>query len=1049
MKNFSMLITAFAVVLGASAQVQRPEIKDANHKQINTVAHFQTQRDAHAKPVRAIAKAQTEAYNVPVNWPLGKSDPVWADEFTILDANNDGKKWNAFSSYIALTVSGITESDDWAISPCVALKAGEEYRFTLDVGVNSGNGAKGQEFEVNIGTENTPAALTQNIMERQWFIPDNSSYVTKEAVFTVEADGNYYFGIHATGKSAEHTLGILTGKNMTISLVNDPDKITPAAAGTIEYTLAPKGELKAHVKYTAPTKDQDGNNLEKIDKVTITNRWYEKFDFENVNPGQTIELDVELYNGTNNRLEGVAYLKNNAGEYVAGESVIITGFYAGLDNPLPPQNVYAQTSADGKIVTLTWSPVGTEGENGGYVDPDKVVYYVFDAFGSYYDPAIATTDATSVTFDYSDLDGQDFFAYQVTAGMDEYYYSLDNSSNITVAGKPYDLPFHESFANAFFTHVWASDPAQTSHVMSGTVTDSDLQTNSDDEEAEPEYLTSQDQDNGFYYVMPYDLNQVWGMQSLCANIKGTTHPVLDFFYQGYGSVIDVMVGTFSKPLEVVKTIDMQKNPTVKGWTLCRTDLSNYLAEGAVRFEIRIRAIHNTDDAIWSVPLDNIRIHDLRDSDIEALYLSAPISAKPGNKVDLTAKVENVGNFPNSSGDVALYRGSELIDTKPLPVMPANSVAFIQLSDSVTLADPDTISYVAKVLYNADMLTSNNSASTIMAVEMPVYPAPAALTASADSCTISLVWDEPDFSSLTEAKEIVDDFDGPEYQPFAIANIGNWTVYDGDKQSTYHLYDYDNPNRSKPMAFEVFDASLAGFPSGYEVGMEGHSGMRYLAAPSCEGQNDNWLISPALSGDAQTISFWAKSYIVSWGEEFTVMYSTTDNAPASFVEVDEIENYPYGDVVPEEWTEFKVALPAGAKYFAIVHNSYDSYALFVDDIQFKSASAAPADLAIKGYKVYRNGEFVSTVTEPKYSETVENGTYEYRVNVVYNYGESRLCPAASATVEVTGISVITMDEAASSDARFFSIDGIERHASSLTPGLYIRKSGKIAGKVIIK
>ena len=59
------------------------------------------------------------------------------------------------------------------------------------------------------------------------------------------------------------------------------------------------------------------------------------------------------------------------------------------------------SSEDYKHVTLSWEPVGETGESGGYVDTEKVIYYVFDAFGSYTDPPIAQTEKTSITFDYS------------------------------------------------------------------------------------------------------------------------------------------------------------------------------------------------------------------------------------------------------------------------------------------------------------------------------------------------------------------------------------------------------------------------------------------------------------------------------------------------------------------------------------------------------------------------------------------------------------------------------------------------------------------------
>ena len=64
--------------------------------------------------------------------------------------------------------------------------------------------------------------------------------------------------------------------------------------------------------------------------------------------------------------------------------------------------------------------------------------------------------------------------------------------------------------------------------------------------------------------------------------------------------------------------------------------------------------------------------------------------------------------------------------------------------------------------------------------------------------------------------------------------------------------------------------------------------------------------------------------MAYPESFRVLYSTTDKLPDSFIEVDAVENYPANGVVPEEWTEFKATLPAGAKYFAINHDAYDTY-----------------------------------------------------------------------------------------------------------------------------
>lgn len=141
-------------------------------------------------------------------------------------------------------------------------------------------------------------------------------------------------------------------------------------------------------------------------------------------------------------------------------------FAANLDNPLPPVNPTATMSDDFSHVTLTWGYPGDIGENGGIVDSEKITYYIFDAFGSYYDPALAVTKATSYEFDYSNLQGQDFVAYQLTAGMDETWYSLPVNSNIVCVGQPQNLPFIETFESGKQAYPWCVDPNSSVYVNS-------------------------------------------------------------------------------------------------------------------------------------------------------------------------------------------------------------------------------------------------------------------------------------------------------------------------------------------------------------------------------------------------------------------------------------------------------------------------------------------------------------------------------------------------------------------------------------------------------
>ncbi len=160
-------------------------------------------------------------------------------------------------------------------------------------------------------------------------------------------------------------------------------------------------------------------------------------------------------------------------------------------------------------------------------------YYIFDAFGTYYDPALASTKECSYTFTYPDLKGQDYFAYQVTAGYGENY-SLDNTSNISVVGQPDALPFTESFADGLYDGIWLADQASgTGGQQMGTITDDYFASLFDPTDPEsPKPLASQDGDNGFYFWLPYDTNVMYGLISVRADISKADKPVLEFWYQG-------------------------------------------------------------------------------------------------------------------------------------------------------------------------------------------------------------------------------------------------------------------------------------------------------------------------------------------------------------------------------------------------------------------------------------------------------------------------------------------------------------------------------------
>lgn len=1040
-------VGALAVVNTAGYQ-RTMSNTDSSLKQITRKAPAET-----SSMVRAAADAPANTVEVPFNHALGKDSDV-ADlvknYYTTINANEDNRQWqvasvNGYSACMAPNADDIDANDDWLITVPVHILPGD-YTLAFDLGYMSGTGVI---LDVQYGTAPTVEAMVNEIVPTTTFdAKDQTSYYYP---FSVAEEDYYYIGFHCTTtkdlKSAVKLFSI--GVTAGTPVVSDPP-----AAGTLTWELAPKGELKATVTYTAPTKTVSGNELTEITKVELTSRWtVDKYEFTDVEPGQVIVQEVPMYQGFNNRFTGVAY----AGD-VAGEMVEYKSIFCGKDTPLAPENVRLVASPDYTKATLSWEPVGDVGENGGYVDPDEVIYYVFDAFGSYYDPAIAETEKTSITLSYPELTGQDFFAYQVTAGYGDYY-SLDNSSNIAIIGVPAALPYTESFANGYYESVWALDPLTTyGGQQYGTISDDYFAglIDPDDPDA-PAPLASFDGDNGFFYWLPYEKDVMVGLLSLRADISKAANPVLEFRYQGQGSKIDVLIASGADELSLVKTIDLKENPT-EGWTLASIPLNDYKAAGAVNFEIRLTAVHNDSDHTWSVPVDAIAVRDLVNTDMRIVTASLSKSkVRPGETLTVNARVHNQGTEAADAVAV-LFVDGERVAEKSLESLSSDGFANVSLDYNVPLNVQDGFGLTLSVLAEGDAVDSNNHFESAVAVQHLAYPTVSNFTGEFADGKVVLEWNAPVFEG-SEPVTIFEDFENEDYEPMTISGAGGFTVYDGDGARTINVFSETyNPYQTLPMAFQLFNSALAN-PYYYED-CNPHSGDSFMLAPtSYYDDNDNWLISPELSGRAQTISFWAKSFSITWAESMEVLHSTTGNNPltdftsAPLLRLEAVESGWYMEGgVPEEWTLYEVALPEGTKHFAIRHFGYYSCALFIDDITYEGMPDIPSDLEVVGYHVMRGAQQLTSepIEATTYTdvlpEVVAEGPTRYSVVPVFNYGTGR---AADTTVDITtGVETVEIGSVAEGDV-FYTPQGLRVPTGKLTPGLYIRVNGGRSEKIIVR
>ncbi|MDE6486952.1 MAG: choice-of-anchor J domain-containing protein [Muribaculaceae bacterium] len=1059
MRKRTLLCLAVATAMSAAAQIPASRGASATPlqvKRINTLQHAATARPA--APKRVAGEVPANTVEVPFTHNLGKDGPAEVANYTSVNVNGDNREWlfrkvNGYASCMAPNADNIDANDDWLITVPVHMTAGN-YVLSYEVGY-LGSGATGVELDVKLGTAPSVEGMIAEIVPTTTY--DKKDMTKYEYNCAIPEEGYYYIGFHCTTPKAAKGAIKLTNVGLRAGSVEPPVTLDPPAAGTLTWELAPKGELKATITYTAPTKTKSGADLTEISRVELTSRWgVDKFTYDNVAPGQVITEEVEMYAGYNNRFTGVAYAGNAAGDMVEHKNI-----YCGPDNPLPPADVKLTVADDYRSATLSWTAPGEVGENGGYVDTEKITYYVFDAFGSYYDPALYTTDRTSITIQYPQLDGQDFFAYQVTAGIDETYYSLDTASNIATVGEPDALPFTESFKDGYYDGMWLIDPASTGSGTQqyGTITDEYFASlfDPDDPDA-PEPLKSRDGDGGFFYWLPIERNAVFGLVSVRADISKAAHPVLDFWYQGQGSVFDVLVAGGAADLKVVKSIDMHSDPTT-GWTLARVPLDEFKAAGAVQFELRLTAAHNDDEHIWSVPFDAIRVHDLAEKNLALVAMQAPASAAPGAEITLKARVENLGTAAANGASLVLKADGAEVSSVALPALEANAIGNYEVAYTVPVNAPGEIKLALSVVFEGDALAGDNTAEATLAVTRKDFATVADLSATVADDVVTLAWSAP-VNGASEPKAIDEDFESEDYAPMTTAGVGEWTVHDGDGAKTYNVFrELYNPAQTQPMAFQLFNRDVAQVPASYYDDAAAHSGSSFMLAPSAQGaQNDNWLISPELSGEAQTVTFWARSYIVAWPETISVYYSTTDASVEAFTAEVTVAGLPESRELPEEWTQYSFTLPAGATHFAFRHDSYDTLALFLDDVSFEGMPDIPADLAVTGYHVFCNGRQLTdepvealTYVHKPLEGISEDGDYDFAYTVVpvYNHGGAgHVSNEAKVSLTLSGIIEIAIGDVDAATA-VYTLSGIRVAASDITPGIYIIVRGDKAEKALIK
>lgn len=954
-----------------------------------------------------------------------------ANAMTVIDANDDGNTWQFYGDCMLYGVSDAgLDADDWLITPGTVLSADSVYEVAVSAHADD---SWAERFSVSVGTAPTVEAMTQTV------VPDttatNSQYASFTGRFIPAADGQWHVGVHVTTPVNDGSYFYVE----SISVRAVAAAKAPAAVANAAIALSDKGQT-ATVSFTVPTTDNAGQPIDAVDSVVVK---------RNGNPGATFKVagvkageqgSVADRPGINGN---VSYTITPYNAHGAGVSATVTA-WAGTDTPAAVTGARITAADDNGNITLSWT-APTHGVHGGYVNPDSITYTVAGINGS--QRSTTTVSATTLTDRINVTDGQQRLAWYVITPRNAAGAGTATSTDTAFVGKPYALPYAESFPRR--------QPARGPWSINN------------DEVAEwyvMQYGTYADPADGDGGLLSFATVTEGRRATICGpkvSLSGSANPTLKMRVYDMGRGPHHLRVMLRKPdgsyslLDDFSPIDTTLTGNFGQWVQKTYSLDGFQSLDHVQLVLQGVGGH-TDQPATIVPLyvDDITITDPLTDDLAAGKLSANNDhVEAGDDVSFSFTISNKGSRPATGYSAILLR-----DGKPCGAAASAQLETIPVGDSVRVSLTDapngdaseTSRYTARVQWDADLDSTNNTSAEALVTVLPGKPYPTAVSASCGTDgTVTVNWTAPTVDA-TEAETVTESFET--YAPFTISHFGQWTLFDGDRQSTIGIQDGQGnfvqyPNVERPMAFQVFNPIAAGVASS---GFTAHSGAQVAAAFSAGRYtaNDDWLISPAVDG-AQTIIFYACSPAASYygtAERIQVLCSTTGTDTADFKPVGQVIT------VPGRWTQYTATLPEGATHFAIRCTSQDQYILFIDDITYRRAAS---DITLTGFNIYSNSTLIATAGPSATSwsgtdsnaDTGEGTPCPYSVAATYNTGESRHAAAvwADTPSRIAGVEGSTPK---AQGTQLYDISGRRLRAVSPT-GVTIIRTGNQSRKVIAK
>lgn len=506
------------------------------------------------------------------------------DRFVVVDGNNDGKKWERYHKYYEYTGTTVDHAkmdahrehadDDHLLTPLLKLTKGSRYELKFTAKKEYGDRKYDQQLRVLLAQQDKESVLVSDTI-----LIDDVNFNVFFTEIVPQEDGIYQIDFHAISPANSASL-LIDEVSLSASMLS----ISPDSVTHIVITPNVAGELKATARFIAPTMNLHGDQLERISRIDITDK-YDKVvgTIANPTPGQQCEVEMTNLEAGVNTYYFVAWLDENR-----GMKAEVTAFI-GQDRPLPPTNVTLK--AEGETAVLTWV-APTLGVNNLPVNAEALKYnlYTLDeqGYAHLYKSNISSPYDTKV----KTAEGEQQLLYYVidaetTGGLSELV-----ASNGIVIGAPYSLPYRDGFDGANQQFVW----------LEGDYADWNLGVTSD---------ISSDSDGKSLAFIPHRADYAFfnlGKLSLA----GVEKPTLSFDYYAIPATTTATLGIAvdcapQGNSTTLQQIDFQKETEMK-WKQVSIDLSQFKNEPYVIVKFSMVSLMDVTEQV-PIVIDNLQIDD--------------------------------------------------------------------------------------------------------------------------------------------------------------------------------------------------------------------------------------------------------------------------------------------------------------------------------------------------------------------------------------------------------------------------------------------------------